>query len=271
MLEAMRKGLAIEVEALDPMVVDALGNRSRGALREPWAFSPLETPRYAAALMIRAPTKKQTGLRGEPLVIRAGPRGALARQAPGKPMGTPAVCPKRLTSRCLKRCSVRRAITRLRHGPPRQASMCLVGVSGPNALRLLASEGRPDGRPGNPYFIALYGSLATCCPAVESPLGIEGREHTAQVDQKRRIWRERRFRWGKEDKEELAKDKVELRKAREPATRLPALFCSPTMELGVDISALNAVYLRNIPPTPANYAQRAGRAGRSGQAALVVS
>ena len=38
LLEAMRKGLAIEVEALDPMVVDALGNRSRGALREPGHF-----------------------------------------------------------------------------------------------------------------------------------------------------------------------------------------------------------------------------------------
>ena len=133
------------------------------------------------------------------------------------------------------------------------------------------SEGRPDGGPGNPYFIALYGSLADLLPGGGALLGIEGREHTAQVDQKRRIWRERRFRWGKEDKEELVEDKVELRQAREPATRLPALFCSPTMELGVDISALNAVYLRNIPPTPANYAQRAGRAGRSGQAALVVS
>jgi hypothetical protein len=33
------------------------------------------------------------------------------------------------------------------------------------------------------------------------------------------------------------------------------------MELGVDISALNVVHMRNVPPTPANYAQRSGRAG----------
>ena len=54
--------------------------------------------------------------------------------------------------------------------------------------------------------------------------------------------------------------RAEIRASGESDQFLPALFCSPTMELGVDISALNAVYLRNVPPTPAkNYAQRAGR------------
>lgn len=74
-------------------------------------------------------------------------------------------------------------------------------------------------------------------------------EHTGQIQSDDRITRESQFRSGE----------------------ISALYCSPTMELGIDIASLNIVHMRNVPPSPSNYTQRSGRAGRSGQTAVVFT
>ena len=48
------------------------------------------------------------------------------------------------------------------------------------------------------------------------------------------------------------------------------LVCTPTLELGVNIGDLEAVSMRNVPPSPANYAQRAGRTGRRSRMGMAV-
>ncbi|WP_163409776.1 DEAD/DEAH box helicase [Flavobacterium ajazii] len=75
------------------------------------------------------------------------------------------------------------------------------------------------------------------------------KEHTGQISSGQRIEREEAFRKGE----------------------ISTMFCSPTMELGIDIANLNIVHMRNVPPNAANYAQRSGRAGRGGQTALVFT
>lgn len=52
--------------------------------------------------------------------------------------------------------------------------------------------------------------------------------------------------------------------------KLNALSCSTTFEMGVDVGGLETVYMRDVPPGPANYVQRAGRAGRAAHTAAYV-
>jgi hypothetical protein len=79
---------------------------------------------------------------------------------------------------------------------------------------------------------------------------VEAEEHSAQVSGHERRQIEARF--------------------RNPQDHLNTLICTPTMELGIDIGQLTSVYMRNVPPSPSNYAQRAGRAGRKGQSSLIT-
>lgn len=119
----------------------------------------------------------------------------------------------------------------------------------------------------NQFFSKLYLKMAETFKTGNSVIfEFEAQEHTAQLESAERQDLEFRFRYGEKDKAEWQR-----RNEGQYFKRLPVLYCSPTMELGIDISALNFVYMRNIPPTPANYVQRAGRAGRSGQQALSVT
>ncbi|MBD9560649.1 DEAD/DEAH box helicase [Ensifer sp. ENS03] len=271
LLSAMLDGLAVGTEALDPTVLEGVAQKSRNLLRAPWAIDLKETPRSRTTLFLQVPGRDRVGLREEQTMVRAGFNSRIGRLINRRSViGTKLGKGDYLT-----------VMTGLMDLLAREGLVSRVDLEedlqgwrlSPSAVRIVPGEAvRSGGAQGNRYFHDLYNEIAADLKAGHSSFwGLEGREHTAQVSQRQREWREWRFRFEKEDRQNLIANAADLKVAGESEQFLPALFCSPTMELGVDISALNAVYLRNVPPTPANYAQRAGRAGRSGQAAFIVT
>ena len=83
----------------------------------------------------------------------------------------------------------------------------------------------------------------------EMPIRFRAEEHTAQIAS-----------WlAQKRQEEFKEGKIHL------------MSSSTTFELGVDLGALEVVFLRNVPPEPFNYAQRAGRAGRRDTPGLALT
>lgn len=111
--------------------------------------------------------------------------------------------------------------------------------------RCVKTDVKPDRAGRDDFFRASY--LAP----LDGHVKVEAEEHTGSLDGDERKTIETRFKDSHDD--------------------LNVLVCTPTMELGVDIGSLSAVYMRNVPPSPANYAQRQGRAGRSAQPSVVVT
>lgn len=261
LFDTMRQGLAIQVDALDRAALEQVAQRSREHVKAPWSIAREEEDRDLArqgTLLVGKPDG-----RTDPGTIKASAQSAIGRALDKALGGVPAKEREPLIQAMLEAAEAHQIVRRVGQGGWRLA---------PGAIRLHAGDGKAKPGQENRFFSELYADVAErLAESGRLPFAFEGREHTAQVDVKMRQWREDRFRYGEADKKRIDEARHEMVERGERTDFLPLMFCSPTMELGVDISQLNLVFLRNAPPTPANYAQRAGRAGRSGQAALVIT
>jgi ATP-dependent helicase YprA (DUF1998 family) len=254
LLHELRRVLAVDVDCFSPVGFEQLQKLSDQHLREPWALAERERRPDVGIAFARSGGKSAP--RQHLYLSGYGAFGRyLLREGHFPHMST------RLTRDDAQQ--IISGLLRIMHSCGLLTVAQSADETGAPGYRLKASSivWRPgDGRTGaedpvrveissergprvNPFFQKLYSDVSATLA------GMHAREHTAQVSNEDRANREDAFRAGD----------------------LPLLYCSPTMELGIDIADLNAVALRNVPPTPANYAQRAGRAGRSGQPALVVS
>lgn len=274
LFDYMRKGLAVDAAALDPQMLHQHRDDALRLLRDPWGIAREERLLGWRWLFLRPPPLQNQRGKNEELILRGGLQTQLGKALRDSQLWHDAHAGS-LDSKeyqALFEAMIRAAQAA---GFIRRDEHTLFNVPGfrlnAGRIRLFAGDG--GGKRTNDFFTTQYQAVADVLAQRDRSLfGLEAREHTAQVDAELRALREIRFRFGESEQVRLGTElKDDAHQLGESNRFLPVMFCSPTMELGVDISALNAVYLRNVPPTPANYVQRAGRAGRSGQAALVVT
>ncbi|MBX5493896.1 MAG: DEAD/DEAH box helicase [Bryobacteraceae bacterium] len=246
LLDFARKKLAIHAASLHEVYQQQLRRRVNEVINERWCFDPEEQLRCADRLIL--PGQAAGRLPG----ISLGARSLVGRYLRRKlDIGHYDEFIRKLVSVLVNQGLLRRDTERGVEFVQLQSAV-LVWKKGtgepPPPDPIYSRRAASDifikvQQAANEYFREMYQHRA------HSLRDVEGLEHTAQVKYENREERERRFREGD----------------------LKVLFCSPTMELGIDISDLQLVHLRNVPPSPASYAQRSGRAGRKGDPALILT